>query len=156
MVVNAHSDAWWPRLCQVEEFAHLEHDPRFATREGRMDNRDELVALLQETFLTRKREDWLAYLGQFDVLCAPVYDYAELFADPQVQHNRIVAEQYHPVVGPIKVVGIPLKLSATPGEVGAPAPQLGEHSEEILRELGYDNTDIDRLRQDAVVGVLGS
>lgn len=156
MVVNAHSDAWWPRLCKAEEFAHLEHDPRFATREARMDNRDELIGVLQEMFITRTREDWLAYLGQFDVLCAPVYDYAELFADPQVHHNGIVAEQHHPVVGPIKVVGIPVKLSATPGEVGAPAPQLGEHTGEILRELGYDDTHIDRLRQEAVIGILGS
>jgi formyl-CoA transferase/CoA:oxalate CoA-transferase len=143
-------------LCKAEEFAHLEHDPRFATRAARMNHRDELIAMLQKMFLTRTRDDWLAYLGQFDVLCAPVYDYAELFADPQVQHNGIVAEQYHPIVGPIKVVGIPVKLSATPGEVGAPAPQLGQHTHEILRALGYDDTHIDRLRQDAVVGVLGS
>ncbi|ETW94150.1 MAG: hypothetical protein ETSY1_36115 [Candidatus Entotheonella factor] len=153
MVVNAHSDAWWPRLCKAQEFAHLEHDPRFATREARMDNRDELIAGLQEMFLTRTREDWLAYLGQFDVLCAPVYDYAELFADPQVQHNGIVAEQHHPIVGPVKVVGVPVKLSVTPGEVGMPAPQLGEHTGEILRELGYDDAHIGRLHQDAVIGI---
>ena len=73
-----------------------------------------------------------------------------------MQHNGIVAEQDHPVVGPIKVVGIPVKLSVTPGEVGAPAPQLGEHTGDILRELGYDNPHIDRLEKDAVVGVLGS
>jgi len=156
MVVNAHSDAWWPRLCKAEEFAHLEHDPRFATRAARMNNRDELLASLQKRFLTRTRDDWLTYLGQFDVLCAPVYDYAELFADPQVQHNGIVAEQHHPIVGTIKVVGIPVKLSATPGEVGPPAPQLGQHTHEILRELGYDDTLIDRLRQDAIVGVMES
>jgi crotonobetainyl-CoA:carnitine CoA-transferase CaiB-like acyl-CoA transferase len=156
MVVNAHSDAWWPRLCRAEEFAHLEHDPRFATREARMANRDELTAVLQAMFVTRTREAWLSYLGQFDVLCAPVYDYAELFADPQVQHNGIVAEQHHPVAGPIKVVGIPVKLSVTPGEVRSPAPQLGEHTDEILRELGYDDAHIERLRQEAVITILGS
>ncbi len=156
MVVNAHSPAWWPRLCKAEEFAHLEHDPRFATREGRMENRDELIAVLQKVLVTRTREEWLDYLGQFDVLCAPVYDYAELFADPQVAHNGIVAEQHHPIAGPIKVVGIPVKLSATPGEVRSPAPLLGEHTGEVLRELGYDDAGIDRLRQETVVTVLGS
>jgi crotonobetainyl-CoA:carnitine CoA-transferase CaiB-like acyl-CoA transferase len=81
----------------------------------------------------------------------PVYDYAELFADAQVKHNGIVAEQHHPVAGPIKVIGIPVKLSETPGDVGAAAPLLGEHTRDILQELGYDDTAIDRLCRDEVV-----
>ena len=156
MVVNAHSDAWWPRLCRAAEFAPLEHDPRFATREGRLGQSRRADCVVAGDVFNRTREDWLTYLGQFDVLCAPVYDYAELFNDPQVRHNGIVAEQEHPIAGPIKVVGIPVKLSATPGEVGPPAPQLGQHTYTILRELGYDDARIDRLRQDAVVGALGS
>lgn len=154
MVVNAHSDAWWPRLCRAAEFAHLEHDPRFATRQARTENRDTLVSILQDIMSTKTRAEWLTYLGEYDVLCAPVYDYAELFADAQVKHNGIVAEQHHPVAGPIKVIGIPVKLSETPGDVGAAAPLLGEHTREILQELGYDDTTIERLCQDDVVEVL--
>ncbi len=85
---------------------------------------------------------WLAYLSTYDVLCAPVYDYAELFADPQVRHNGMVAEQRHPAGGPVKVVGLPVNLSATPGEVGPPGPPLGAHTDDILQSLGYDDADI--------------
>jgi crotonobetainyl-CoA:carnitine CoA-transferase CaiB-like acyl-CoA transferase len=155
LALNAHSDAWWPRLCQAPAFAHLGEDVRFATRDGRMAHRNALIAALQEILLTKTRDDWLAYLGTYDVLCAPVFDYAEVFAHPQVQHNGIVAEQYHRVAGPIKVVGIPVKFSATPGEVGPAAPQLGEHTRDILQELGYDLAQIERLQQEEVVDVYG-
>ncbi|MBI3328941.1 MAG: CoA transferase, partial [Nitrospinae bacterium] len=95
--------------------------------------------------------EWLAYLGEYDVLCAPVYTYAELFADPQVQHNGMVVEQAHPTAGRIKVIGIPVKLSDTPGEVGPAAPHLGEHTQEVLQWLGYEGATIDRLLQEKVV-----
>jgi crotonobetainyl-CoA:carnitine CoA-transferase CaiB-like acyl-CoA transferase len=151
LALNAHSDGWWPRLCHAPAFAHLGQDARFATRESRTAHRDVLVAALQEILLTKTRDDWLAYLGEYDVLCAPVYDYAEVFANPQVQHNGIVAEQHHPMAGPIKVIGIPVKLSVTPGDIGPAAPQLGEHTREILQALGYDAAHIERLRYDEVV-----
>jgi crotonobetainyl-CoA:carnitine CoA-transferase CaiB-like acyl-CoA transferase len=151
LVLNAHSDGWWPRLCRAPAFVHLGEDARFATRESRTVHRDVLVAALQEILLSKTRDDWLAYLGNYDVLCAPVYDYAEVFANAQVQHNGIVAEQYHPVAGPIKVIGIPVKLSVTPGDIGPAAPQLGEHTREILQALGYDAAQIERLHHDEVV-----
>lgn len=155
MALNAHSDAWWSRMCRAPAFASLGEDARFTTREGRSEYRDALMAVLQEILHTKTRQEWLTYLGQYDVLCAPVYDFAEVFADPQVQHNGLVAEQHHPIAGPIKVVGIPVKLSDTPGEVGPAAPQIGEHTQQILQELGYDAGQIDRLRQDNVVEMLG-
>jgi crotonobetainyl-CoA:carnitine CoA-transferase CaiB-like acyl-CoA transferase len=80
-----------------------------------------------------------------------VYDYAELFADPQVDHNEMVVEQEHPKAGRVKVIGIPVKFSETPGEVGPAAPLLGEHTKEILRWLGYDADTIERLRQEKVL-----
>jgi crotonobetainyl-CoA:carnitine CoA-transferase CaiB-like acyl-CoA transferase len=155
LVLNAHSDAWWARLCQAAEFAHLGTDPRYSTRPAREQHGQELAADLQAIFRTRRRDEWLACLGQYDVLCAPVYDYAELFADPQVQHNGMVVEQRHGSAGPIKVIGIPVKFSATPGEIGSVAPRLGEHSREILHGVGYDAAAVDRLCQDGVVSALG-
>jgi crotonobetainyl-CoA:carnitine CoA-transferase CaiB-like acyl-CoA transferase len=155
LVLNAHSDAWWARLCRAPEFAHLGADPRYQTVDTRAQHGQELSAALQKVLRTRTREAWLTYLKDYDVLCAPVYNYAELFADPQVLHNGIVVEQHHPSAGPIKVIGIPVKLSHTPGEVGQAAPQLGEHTRDILAWLGYDAAQIDRLHRDEVVSLPG-
>jgi crotonobetainyl-CoA:carnitine CoA-transferase CaiB-like acyl-CoA transferase len=154
LALNAHADAWWERLCRVPEFAHLGTDPRYSSREARAQHSDELCADLQAIFRTKTRHEWLSRLGAHDVLCAPVYNYAELFADPQVQHNGIVVEQHHPVAGPVKAIGIPVKLSATPGEIGPAAPRLGEHTQEILHWLGYDTAQIDRLCREQVVSLL--
>ena len=151
LVLNAHSDEWWRRLCAVPEFETLADDPRFAARESRRSHGDELVALLEDILRTRTLDDWLAYLARFDVLCAPVYDYAELFADPQVHRNAMIAEQPHPAGGSIKVVGLPVNLSATPGEVGPPAPPLGAHTEDILMSLGYEDSEILRLREEKII-----
>jgi crotonobetainyl-CoA:carnitine CoA-transferase CaiB-like acyl-CoA transferase len=106
---------------------------------------------LEEILGTKTRDEWLEHLGQYDVLCAPVYDYRELFADPQVAHNEMVVEQDHPTAGRVKVIGIPVKLSETPGEIGPAASDLGEHTEDVLHWLGYDATDIERLRQEKVL-----
>jgi crotonobetainyl-CoA:carnitine CoA-transferase CaiB-like acyl-CoA transferase len=151
MALNAHSNDWWGRLCRAPEFAHFGQDARLATTEGRLEHRAELTRALQDIFRTRTRDEWLTYLGQFDVLCAPVYDYGELFADPQVYHNQMVLEQEHPQAGKVKVIGIPVKLSETPGDIGPAAPQLGEHTDEVLQWLGYDAVAIDRLRQEKVL-----
>ena len=151
LVLNAHSDEWWRRLRAVPEFAAVAEDPRFPDRASRREHGDELVALVEDVLRTRTRDDWLAHLATYDVLCAPVYDYAELFADPQVRLNGMVAEQPHPGGGTVKVVGLPVNLSATPGEVGPPAPVLGAHSEDILASLGYEQADILRLREAHVI-----
>jgi CoA:oxalate CoA-transferase len=151
LAVNAHSNDWWGRLCRAPAFAHLGTDPRLATPAGRLEHRAELTQAMQVILLTKTREEWLEYLGQYDVLCAPVYDYQELFADPQVHHNQMVVEQEHPKAGRVKVIGIPVKFSETPGEVGPAAPLLGEHTEEILHWLGYDAEAINALRQEKVL-----
>jgi crotonobetainyl-CoA:carnitine CoA-transferase CaiB-like acyl-CoA transferase len=151
LALNAHSGEWWPRLCRVPEFAHFGEDPRYATGAGRLQHRDELTEALQAILRTKTRDEWLEHLSQYDVLCAPVYDYRELFADPQVAHNQMVVEQEHPTAGRVKVIGIPVKLSETPGEIGPAAPLLGEHTEEILQWLGYDAADIERLRHEKVL-----
>lgn len=155
MALNAHSEAWWARLCRVPEFAHLATDARYRERQTRAQNHAALAADLQAILRTKTRDAWLTYLGEYDVLRAPVYDYAELFADAQVRHNDMVLEQQHPTAGAIKVVGIPVKFHDTPGEIGPAAPRLGEHTRDILQWLGYDPVDIQRLHQDAIIGLAG-
>jgi crotonobetainyl-CoA:carnitine CoA-transferase CaiB-like acyl-CoA transferase len=151
LAVNAHSDDWWQRLCKAPEFAHLATDERFATRPARAQHGEALLAALQPIFLRKTRDAWITHLGTYDVLRAPVYTYAEVFADPQVEHNGMVVTQVHPSAGPIKVIHTPMKLSETPAQIGPAAPLLGEHTDAILAELGYDAQTIARLRQEQVI-----
>lgn len=151
MILNAHSDDWWGRLCAAPEFAHLGQDPRFATRDARWQHGLELMTALEAILRTKPRVAWLDYLGQYDVLCAPLHTYAEVFDDPQVQHNGLVVSQQHPVAGTVQVIGPVVNFSATPGTVGPASPRLGEHTEAILQTLGYPTTEIERLRQKGTI-----
>jgi crotonobetainyl-CoA:carnitine CoA-transferase CaiB-like acyl-CoA transferase len=90
-------------------------------------------------------------LVEADVMAAPVNTYAETFADPQVVHNRMAVEVEHARVGNIKVGGIPAKLKKTPGAVRLAPPTLGQHTREVLRELGYEDAELERLLQQGVI-----
>jgi crotonobetainyl-CoA:carnitine CoA-transferase CaiB-like acyl-CoA transferase len=151
LAVNAHSEDWWGRLCRGPAFAHLNQDARYRNRAGRAQHGDALTADLQQILLQKTRDEWLTYLAKYDVLCAPVYDYQELFDDPQVRHNGIVVSQVHPVAGNIRVIANPVKLSATPADFGPPAPELGAHTVDILSWLGYSAEQIAQLGKDHVI-----
>ena len=155
LAVNAHSEDWWGRLCRGPAFAHLNQDARFRNRASRTQHGDALTADLQQILLQKTRDEWLTYLAKYDVLCAPVYNYQELFDDPQVRHNGIVVNQEHPVAGSIRVVANPVKLSATPADVGSSAPALGAHTGDILSWLGYSAEQIDQLGNDNVISQQG-
>jgi crotonobetainyl-CoA:carnitine CoA-transferase CaiB-like acyl-CoA transferase len=87
-----------------------------------------------------------------DIWCAPVYTFADLERDPQVAHNRMIAEYEHPLAGGVRTLGIPINFSATPGDIRLPAPLLGEHTDEILTVYGdYTRTDLDTLQSQGVI-----
>ncbi|MBI3302736.1 MAG: CoA transferase [Deltaproteobacteria bacterium] len=151
LVIVAPSEEWWQRLCQVPALQDICSDPRFASRESRTANEAELNALLEERFRSKPAAEWLALLAEHDVLAAPVYTYKDVFADPQVILNEMVVTQDHPVAGPIRVIGIPVKLTRTPGQIRTPAPLLGEHTDAILAGLGYSEGEVARLRAARVV-----
>ena len=112
---------------------------------------DALHALLEERFRDKPAADWLARFAEYDVLAAPVQTYAEVFSDPQVVHNGMIISQQHPRAGSIRTLGIPVKLSRTPGHTGAPAPLLGQHTEAVLAGLGYSRAEVEQLRAAGVV-----
>jgi crotonobetainyl-CoA:carnitine CoA-transferase CaiB-like acyl-CoA transferase len=118
----------------------------FASHQLSSDRRDEMMKAFKEIFLTKTRDEWLQILQRKDTCVAPVYSIAEMVSDPHIIEREMVMEIDHPRVGKIKHVGIPIKLSDTPGAVRRLPPLQGEHTNEILKELGYSQQDIERLR----------
>jgi len=129
----------------------LVEDPRFGTADDRIAHRDELNEILGERFLEKKTEEWIGLLEPKGVLCAEILTYEEAAADPQIEANRMVVELEHPRAGTLRVLGTPIRLRGTPGGVRWNPPDLGEHSAEILAELGYSNEEIARLEADEVI-----
>ena len=113
--------------------------------------RQEMIAELQEIFLTRTRDEWFQYMKEHDVSVAPVNTLSEAFSDPHLLSRKMVLELEHPKVGKVRHMGIPVKLSDTPGQVRSFAPQLGEHTDEVLTELGYSTEEIARMHEAGAV-----
>ena len=111
----------------------------------------EIIAELEQLFSTRNRDEWIKLLSEIDIPYGPVNTIGEALADPQTQHRRMVLEVGHPRVGKLKLLGVPIKLSETPGEIRTSAPAYGEHTAEILRELGYTDADLKRLRETGAI-----
>ncbi len=151
IAVAVGSERQWVRFCEALGVAALAADPRFATNGARVANRDALRALLAPLFAARTSAVALAELQAADVPCGAVRDLAQVFADPQVIANEMVATVEHPTIGPLRLTGIPYKLSATPGSIRRPPPLFGEHTDEILHEIGYGDARIAALRADGAV-----
>src|SRR6185503_20046238 len=129
----------------------LPADVRFGTREQRLDHRRELAAEIERTTAKEPRGHWLGRLDAAGVPCVPINTYAEALADPQTLTRDMVVDLVHAGAGPIKNLGVPVKLSDTPGAVDRPAPLLGEHSDAILAELGYEQSERAALRAAGIV-----
>ena len=129
----------------------LLEDPRFTTRKDRTDRHWEIVKILQETFRSHPREYWLSRLDTNDIPNAPINTIEEVFEDPQVKHMAIPKQIHHPKMGTTNLVGSPINLSDTPAKFFRPAPLLGEHTEEVLERLGYDNDALNDLRAEGVI-----
>ncbi len=145
------SPGFWPKICAMLGVPELVRDPRFLTPGERVRHRKELEALLQPQFEKETTAVWLDRLEAEGIPAGPILTYDRVFADPQVVHREMAVPVEHPVAGPTKVLGIPFKLSGTPARVRRPAPTLGQHTDEVLRELGYDAAEIQRLRAARVV-----
>ena len=142
----------WPGFCKAMGLPELEDDPRFAKYFDLLTNREELYAILDEAFAKKPTEEWMELLTAADCICAPVASYEDLVNDPQVRANDYIIEVDHPTRGRMPVVGAPWHFSETPVKVAAAAPELGQHTEEILQELGYSWEQIGVLREQDVLG----
>ena len=135
VTIGPNTQKLWRTFCATIGRGELAQDPRFRDNPARVANRKALVALLEEVLARHGTAHWVDLLNDAGVPVGPVMTYDEVFADPQVKAREMVAEIEHPVAGPMRTLGIPVKLSATPGRLRRPAPGLGEHGAEILAEL---------------------
>ena len=149
--IGAANQANWERLCVAIGRDELLSDARFIEPKDRMNNLDELIATLEHTFSQKTSDRWLKTLEAAGVPAGPIYDLEQVYDDPQVRSREMIVETDHPVAGRVSNIGIPVKLSETPGRFRSPAPTLGQHTDEVLRQLGRSDDEIAELRSEGVV-----
>jgi len=151
VVVAARDEKFWRNLCDAVDRPDLKSDPRTLDNSARVANRAFVVGILEEKFITKTKDEWMAILDEFDIPSAPVNDLAGVFSDPQIAARDMVKTYDHPTVGPIRYPPSPMKFDNWEFP-NRPAPMLGEHTREVLSvRLGYSADDIDRLAAGGVV-----
>jgi glutaryl-CoA transferase len=151
IAVAVGSERQWPRFCAILGLDELASDARFARNGDRVVHRAVLRPILQERLRERGAAAWLAALEAASIPCAPINDLVSAFASAEARALDMVVEQEHPAWGLVRQVGIPFQLAATPATIRTPPPALGEHADGVLRELGYDEPEIDGLRERGVI-----
>jgi crotonobetainyl-CoA:carnitine CoA-transferase CaiB-like acyl-CoA transferase len=148
-VLAVGTDDQWRRFCEV---VGLAADDRFRTNRQRVTAYDELRPIVADRLRSQPRQVWIDRLGAVGVPCGSVRNLEELFADAQVAAREMIAVLEHPTIGAMRVLGIPVKLSETPGSIEAPPPLLGQHTDVVLHEdLGLDADAIGQLRARGVI-----
>lgn len=151
--IGGANQANWERIAEVLGHPEWRDDPRFATNSARMENLDTLVALMDAVLVQRDRADWLCAFDAAGVPAGPVHSLGEALLHPQTLARGMVVDLVHPEAGATRALGCPLHFSATPARVDRPAPLLGEHTREVLRECGYSDAQIDTFAAQRVVEI---
>ena len=152
MLLAVGSDALWRKLCDAIGLEQYKDDPRFKTNADRVAQRAVTVGLVQERIGTRSVNEWIDVMTAAGIPASPINNIDRALADPQVDARRMVMEYRHPVGGAMKTVAYPVLLQDVPREVRRPPPLHGEHTNEVLHELGYDDAAIAALRKQGVAG----
>jgi crotonobetainyl-CoA:carnitine CoA-transferase CaiB-like acyl-CoA transferase len=141
----------WERIAVALGRPEWREDPRFATNTQRMENREALVSMMSEIVASRTRTQWIAILDEAGVPVGPVHTIAEALTHPQTLAREMVVDLVHPQAGPTRALGCPIHFSKTATRIDRPAPMLGEHSRELLREYGYGDAEIDGFVEAGVI-----
>ena len=141
IIVGAGNDRLWARLCTLLELPDMIEDPRFVNNGKRTENVKELMTILNGVFKNKTINEWLGLLEEAGLPCAPINTVDRIINDPQIEARNMIVEVEHPIAGSLKMPGVPVKLSETPGTVERYAPLLGEHTVEVVEEvLGWDES----------------
>jgi len=151
LILAVGNDAQFVRFCEVAGQPELARDKRFLRNADRVRHREVLVPLLADLMHTRSKQQWLSALEAAKVPCGAINDLGEVFADPQVQAREMAVPVPHPLTDSLRLVASPMKLSVTPVQVRRAPPLLGQHTDEVLLELGLDDAERARLRALGVV-----
>ena len=151
LFLGCDEESSWPALCQTLSKEELMNDPRFETPASRQDNASQLAQILDSIFLGNSSRHWLDLLERAEIPCAPVDYSRELFNHPHVLENDLIAGHDSVDVGRVKQMGMVVKLSKTPGKLWRAAPGLGQHTDEVLSELGYSSKQIQELREKRII-----
>lgn len=151
IAIAVGSERQWPRFCAALERPELADDPRFRTNGLRVEHRAELWPIVAATLQEHPAPVWLERFAAAEIPCGPINDIATAFASPEATALGMSVQMAHPALGAIRQVGLPFRLSATPASIRTPPPLLGEHTDEILAEVGFDATAAATLHRDGVV-----
>jgi len=149
--VACGNQSFWVKLCRAMGMEEFADDPRFGSWLLRIQNNQALLPILEKRFGEKTRDEWLAILAAHDIPAAPVKTVLEFMDDPAVQHHDMVHTYDHPDVGRLRLMGQPLAFTDTPTRDPGPPPLLGQHTDQVLKEAGYDATTINELRAKKVV-----
>ncbi|WP_433183161.1 CaiB/BaiF CoA transferase family protein [Actinoallomurus sp. CA-150999] len=151
LMVAVGNDGLWRRFADAVGLGHLADDPRFATNPDRVQNREELLTLLEEALAARTSDEWTEILTEAGVPAGPINTVPEALSHPQVLAREMVVETEHPGAGRLRMLGSPIKLSAQPPAVRSAPPGLGEHTDEVLAELGLTAEEIAAMREEGAI-----
>ncbi|HEY2995650.1 MAG TPA: CaiB/BaiF CoA-transferase family protein [Methylomirabilota bacterium] len=151
MNIAASGQHMYRRLCEALDVKPLVDDPRFKTPQDRSKNRAACNAELEKATVTKTSAEWVEILNKAGVPCGPILDVKQVFEDEQIKHLKLAVEIEHPRLGKQTVQNLPVTLSRTPGKVVSASPDLGQHNDEVLGELGYSKAEIEALKREKVV-----
>ena len=150
-IVGATTPPNWTAFCRVVGLEPLETDPRFADANARRRNREQLVAAIEKVTRTRPAEHWLGLLRTAGVPCGEIADYHDVFTDAHLLARQFFVDLEHPVLGTVRGLGSPMRLGRTPVRHRRAGPRLGEHTADVLRELGWSDAEVDELANASII-----
>jgi len=142
----------WKVVCELLEVSELAEDPRYNTQDKRLDRSEELVTIFKKAFLKRTRDEWVELFAEKDLIMSPVFSTMEAIHDPQMTANGYMVDYEHPELGRMKIPGFPVRFSQTSINNNLLAPRLGEHTENVLKEIaGYGDEELAQFRKEKII-----